>query len=168
MLVFSAHSIPHYVVDRGDPYPQEVAATVHLVMQALGFTHRYCLAWQSRVGPLPWLGPPTDRTLLGLAQKGVRNVLLIPIAFTSDHIETLYELDIDYTERARHAGLNVKRAESLNADPLFITALADIVHSHLRSPSPSTQYALRCPQCNNEHCQASKTFFTSLSTQQRE
>jgi ferrochelatase len=166
VLVFSAHSIPHYVVDRGDSYPHEVAATVYLVMQALGFTHRYCVAWQSKVGPLPWLGPRTDLTLLGLAQRGVRHVLLIPIAFTSDHIETLYELDIDYAERARHVGLNVRRTESLNADPLFISALANIVESHLRHPSStSTQFALRCPQCENAFCHSSKSFFSSLVSQ---
>jgi ferrochelatase len=167
VLVFSAHSIPHYVVDRGDPYPQEVAATVHLVMQALGFSQRYCLAWQSKVGPLPWLGPPTERTLLGLAQKGIHHVLLVPIAFTSDHIETLYELDIEYAERARRVGLNVKRAESLNADPLFISALADIVRTHLRTPSVSKQFTFRCSNCDNEDCRASKTLFMSISSQTR-
>ena len=62
----------------------------------LNFSHMYRLCWQSKVGPQPWLGPPTDDAIKGLVRNGRRNILLVPIAFTSDHIETLYELDIEY------------------------------------------------------------------------
>ena len=93
-------SIPIYVVDRGDPYPQEVAATVQAVMHELNHQNPYRLIWQSKVGPLPWLGPQVEQALHGLAEKGNKHVLLVPIAFTSDHIETLYELDIQYKQVA--------------------------------------------------------------------
>jgi ferrochelatase len=67
-------------------------------MELLQFSHPYRLVWQSKVGPLPWLGPQTDDAIKGLAKLGQRNLLLVPIAFTSDHIETLHELDIEYAQ----------------------------------------------------------------------
>ena len=86
------------VVDRGDPYPAEVGSTVSRVMDELGHSHSYRLVWQSKVGPLPWLGPQTDAAIEGMGEKGKKNLLLVPIAFTSDHIETLYELDLEYAK----------------------------------------------------------------------
>ena len=85
-------------MNRGDPYPQEVGSTVMRVMEQLNFSHSYRLVWQSKVGPLPWLGPRTDDTIKGMVNQGKKNLLLVPIAFTSDHIETLYELDIEYAK----------------------------------------------------------------------
>lgn len=78
-----------------------MAATVHSVMENLGFSNPYRLVWQSQVGPSPWLGPRTDHALEGLAKKGVKNAMLIPIAFTSDHVETLFELDLEYGHQAK-------------------------------------------------------------------
>jgi ferrochelatase len=101
IILFSAHSLPMSVVNRGDPYPAEVAATVYAVMDRLGHSNPYRLVWQSKVGPAPWLGPDTQGTLEGLAKRGVKNVLLVPIAFTSDHIETLFELDLEYGHLAK-------------------------------------------------------------------
>ncbi|XP_064336434.1 ferrochelatase, mitochondrial isoform X1 [Camelus dromedarius] len=98
VILFSAHSLPMSVVNRGDPYPQEVGATVQRVMDKLGYSNPYRLVWQSKVGPMPWLGPQTDEAIKGLCKKGRKNILLVPIAFTSDHIETLYELDIEYSQ----------------------------------------------------------------------
>ncbi|GAB5579523.1 ferrochelatase [Prionailurus iriomotensis] len=98
VILFSAHSLPMSVVNRGDPYPQEVGATVQRVMDKLGYSNPYRLVWQSKVGPMPWLGPQTDETIKGLCERGRKNILLVPIAFTSDHIETLYELDIEYSQ----------------------------------------------------------------------
>lgn len=86
------------VVNRGDPYPAEVAATVQRVMEALNFSHPYRLVWQSKVGPLPWLGPQTDEAIKGLCKNGRKNMLLVPIAFVNDHIETLHELDLEYAK----------------------------------------------------------------------
>jgi len=164
VLLFSAHSIPHRVVDSGDTYPAEVANTVATVMKQFGEdANPYRLVWQSKVGPLPWLGPKTWDSLQGLAKNGNLDAILIPIAFTSDHIETLYELDLTYMKDANEKlGMNVKRCAALNLEPLFIEALAQTVFNHLKSNNiASPQYPLRCPGCSNEDCQRSRDFFLS-------
>jgi ferrochelatase len=154
LLLFSAHSLPLDIVNRGDPYPQEVGASVHEVMQRLGGRNQYMLAYQSEVGPVSWLGPSTEQVLHGLASKKRRNVLVVPIAFTSDHIETLSELDREYGELARTLGItNFRRAPAMNGSPLLQQALATIVHEHLRAGEPcSPQYGLRCAGCVNPQC----------------
>ncbi|KAL3894407.1 MAG: hypothetical protein SGCHY_005295, partial [Lobulomycetales sp.] len=164
VLLFSAHSLPMTVVNRGDPYPQEVAATVQRVMEKLGHTNPYRLVWQSQVGPQPWLGANTEMAVKGYGKQGVRDVLTIPIAFVSDHIETLFEIDIEYGELAREVGITgFKRAESLNDDPEFIDAMADLVSSHLDSGvCASKQMSLRCPGCTNEKCGPTKGFFQNF------
>eukprot|EP01116_Phalansterium_solitarium_P013218 TRINITY_DN3040_c0_g1_i3.p1 TRINITY_DN3040_c0_g1~~TRINITY_DN3040_c0_g1_i3.p1 ORF type:complete len:393 (-),score=98.37 TRINITY_DN3040_c0_g1_i3:1340-2518(-) len=161
VLLFSAHSLPMKVVDRGDPYPQEVGATVHAIMEELNFSHEYRLSYQSKVGPLPWLGPKTLGVLQGLASHKRRNVLVVPVAFTTDHIETLYELDLEYGREARELGLTgYKRVESLNADPDFIQGLATMVDQHLNDGKKhSKQLPLRCPGCTNAVCADMRQFF---------
>ncbi|XP_035247610.1 ferrochelatase, mitochondrial isoform X2 [Anguilla anguilla] len=164
VILFSAHSLPMSVVNRGDPYPQEVGATVQRVMERLQHCNPYRLVWQSKVGPMPWLGPQTDEVIKGLCQRGKKNLLLVPIAFTSDHIETLHELDIEYSQvLGEECGVeNIRRAESLNGNPLFFKALADLVRSHLRSNELcSRQLTLRCPLCVNPTCGQTKAFFSS-------
>ena len=89
------------VVNRGDPYILEVSSTVSAVMQRLGNRNPYRLVWQSQVGPSAWMGMQTSDALKGLARLGQKNVVLVPIAFTSDHIETLYELDLEYVKEAK-------------------------------------------------------------------
>ena len=101
VFLFSAHSLPMSVVNRGDPYVLEVSASVAAVMNRLGHTNPYRLVWQSQVGPSAWMGPQTKDALKGLARLGKKRVVLVPIAFTSDHIETLYELDLEYGKEAR-------------------------------------------------------------------
>ena len=101
VLLFSAHSLPMSVVNRGDPYVLEVSATVNAVMDRLGQSNPYRLVWQSQVGPSAWMGMQTGEALKGLARLGRKRVVLVPIAFTSDHIETLYELDLEYAKEAR-------------------------------------------------------------------
>ncbi|PPR07378.1 hypothetical protein CVT26_013694 [Gymnopilus dilepis] len=133
VLLFSAHSLPMSVVNRGDPYVLEVSASVAAVMQRLGHSNPYRLVWQSQVGPSAWMGPQTSDALKGLARLGKKQVVLIPIAFTSDHIETLYELDLEYAKEARELGMQVQRAASLNDSPVFIRALADIATEHLQN-----------------------------------
>ncbi|KAM7369364.1 hypothetical protein PAMP_013636 [Pampus punctatissimus] len=164
VILFSAHSLPMTVVNRGDPYPQEVGATVQRVMERLGHCNPYRLVWQSRVGPMPWLGPQTDDVIKGLCERGKKNILMVPIAFTSDHIETLHELDIEYAQvLGEECGVeNIRRAESLNGNPLFMKALADLVQSHLKTNEPcSRQLTLRCPLCTNPTCGETKAFFAS-------
>jgi protoporphyrin/coproporphyrin ferrochelatase len=86
------------VVNRGDPYVLEVSASVSAVMARLGHKHSYRLVWQSQVGPSAWMGMQTNDAIKGLARLGKKEVVLVPIAFTSDHIETLYELDLEYVK----------------------------------------------------------------------
>ncbi|KAI8847723.1 ferrochelatase, mitochondrial-like protein [Chytridium lagenaria] len=146
VLLFSAHSLPMSVVNRGDTYPQEVAATVQAVVERLKLPNPYRLVWQSQVGPSAWLGPKTDDAIEGYAKLGKKNLLLVPIAFVSDHVETLFELDLEYGELAHKHKIGYHRAESLNDDPLFIEALADLVNRHLeggRKPSPQLFNAAR-------------------------
>ncbi|KAJ3258453.1 hypothetical protein HK103_003575 [Boothiomyces macroporosus] len=161
VLLFSAHSLPMSVVNRGDSYPGEVAATVSKVMEVLGHSNPYRLVWQSQVGPSAWLGPKTDDAIVGYAKKGVKNLLVVPIAFVSDHIETLFELDLEYGHLAKENNIGYKRVESLNADPLFIDALSDILDSHLKSGSHcSNQFTLRCPSCTSAKCRHTKNYFS--------
>ncbi|KKY24475.1 putative mitochondrial precursor [Phaeomoniella chlamydospora] len=163
VLLFSAHSLPMSVVNRGDPYPAEVAATVHAVMQRLNFSNPWRLCWQSQVGPSAWLGAQTSDTVNNYVAKGQHDLILIPIAFTSDHIETLYEIDLEVIHEAEQNGAppgSVRRAESLNGSPVFIQALADIAKEHLEAgKSCSRQMALRCQGCKSERCLEQKKFF---------
>ncbi|RYO75144.1 hypothetical protein DL766_006649 [Monosporascus sp. MC13-8B] len=159
VLLFSAHSLPMSVVNRGDPYPAEVAATVYAVMQRLKFSNPYRLCWQSKVGPSAWLGPQTQTSVEEYIKKGQKDLVLIPIAFTSDHIETLYELDKEVIGESGHED-TVKRVESLNGNPIFIEALAELARSHLDGGvACSHQMGLRCPGCKSERCAESKKFF---------
>ena len=154
LLMFSAHSLPLSVIERGDAYPQEVGATVQLVLEALGRPNPSLLAYQSEVGPVRWLGPSTEQVIRALAARKRHNVLAIPIAFTSDHIETLSEIDREYGELAHSLGLRgFRRSASLNARPRFLDAMADLVHGHMVGASlHSTRYAERCPGCVNPMC----------------
>lgn len=154
LLLFSAHSLPLSIIDRGDPYPQEVGATVHEVLKAGGFRNPFLLSYQSQVGPVRWLGPSTEHVIKGLGAKGFKKVLVVGIAFTSDHIETLSEIDIEYRELARDVGISqFERAPAFNGDPKFQDALAQIVVHHRESgQSCSSQYGLRCPGCENPQC----------------
>lgn len=158
VLLFSAHSLPMSVVNRGDPYPAEVAATVYAVMQRLNFSNPWRLCWQSQVGPSAWLGAQTADTVEGYVKKGQTDLVLVPIAFTSDHIETLHELDHEIIGESNQPG--IKRAESLNGNRTFIGALADLAGNHLDAGhATSSQLGLRCPGCVNQKCLESKKFF---------
>lgn len=124
IILFSAHSLPLKAVNRGDAYPSEVGATVHQVMQELNFSHPYQLVWQSKVGPLAWLGPMTDEAIKDYVKQGKKTLVIVPIAFVNEHIETLHELDIEYCkELAEEVGLEtIWRVPTPNDHPLFIEA----------------------------------------------
>lgn len=106
------------------------------------------------MGPLPWLGPQTGEVLDGLAKQGHKHAMAVPIAFTTDHIETLFEIDVEYREEAEKAGMEqFERSPSLNDDPLIVEALAHVVKEHLdRGEACSSQYAVNCAQCVNPTC----------------
>jgi len=132
-LLFSAHSVPQSYIENGDPYLQETEETVRLVSEKLGGLSPVHLSFQSKVGPVKWLEPSTDAKLRELAAQGVEQVLAIPISFVSDHIETLYELDILYKKLADEIGVKVyRRVPALNCNPAFIKALADLVCENLK------------------------------------
>jgi ferrochelatase len=133
-ILFSAHSIPESYVKEGDPYLEQTKKTVELVMdrlgQALGRKNPYQLSFQSKIGPVKWLEPFTSDVIKKLGKEGVDDVLVVPISFVSEHIETLYELDILFKKVAGEAGIkNFRRVPALNSDPTFIRALAEIVES---------------------------------------
>ncbi len=136
-IFFSAHGVPKsYVVEAGDPYQQEIEECTDLIMRNLNSTNNYTLAYQSRVGPVEWLQPYTEDALRELGAKGVRDLVVVPISFVSEHIETLQEIDIEYREIAHEAGIeNFRRAAAPNTHPLFIEALAQLVVDALEKPS---------------------------------
>lgn len=165
IILFSAHSLPLKAVNRGDPYPSEVGATVNLVMQELNYCNPYSLVWQSKVGPLPWLAPFTDDALKGYVKQGKKNFILVPVAFVNEHIETLHEMDIEYCqELAEEIGVEkIRRAAAPNDHPLFIDALTDIVVKHLRSDQLiNPKFLTRCPHCVNKNCAQSKNWFAQI------
>ncbi|KAG5893088.1 hypothetical protein JTB14_029483 [Gonioctena quinquepunctata] len=159
IILFSAHSLPLKAVNRGDPYPSEVGATVHQVMQELNFSQPYQLVWQSKVGPLPWLGPMTDEAIKDYVKQGKKTLIVVPIAFVNEHIETLHELDIEYCkDLAKEVGVEIiRRVPAPNDHPLFIQALCDVVKSHIKNRIPvSPKFLNRCPHCVNSNCYHAK------------
>ncbi|HXZ25069.1 MAG TPA: ferrochelatase [Nitrospiria bacterium] len=128
-LVFSAHGLPEKLIKKGDPYQRQIEETVRLTVKSLGYDEgRVHLCYQSRVGPLKWIGPSTEELIKELAGRGVRTALVVPVSFVSDHLETLYEIDILYKKMAEGLGISEwRRAPSLNDSPMFIEALKTIV-----------------------------------------
>ena len=108
-IVFSAHSVPVSVIEKGDPYQRQIEETVELVMQRGGWQHRHRLCYQSKVGASKWLQPSLHRTIRDLGTQRVREVCVVPVAFVSDHVETLGE--IDHEARAEAAALGIQQFE---------------------------------------------------------
>lgn len=135
-IFFSAHGVPvSYVEEAGDPYQREIEECAALIMQRLQRPNPYTLAYQSRVGPVEWLKPYTEDALNELGEQGVQDLLVVPISFVSEHIETLQEIDIEYREIAHEAGIsNFQRVPALNTHPEFINALAQMVVTSLNEP----------------------------------
>jgi ferrochelatase len=135
-ILFSAHALPQKFIDRGDPYLEHVQATVKGVMARIGVQQPWTLAFQSRSGPVKWMEPDTVDAIDRLAAEQVPGVLIVPVSFVSDHIETLQEIDFEYRMHAEKAGLpRFERAPSLNDHADFIAALAGLVRTQLESPS---------------------------------
>lgn len=124
-LLFSAHGLPKKIVDAGDPYQAQVEATVRAVLDELGGEYDHQVCYQSRVGPMEWVGPSTESAIRQAAADG-KGALVIPIAFVSEHVETLVELDHEYAALARQVGCSpYLRVPALGVTPAFIGALAD-------------------------------------------
>jgi protoporphyrin/coproporphyrin ferrochelatase len=135
-VVFTAHSLPERILAAGDPYRDQLLETSRLVAERAG-VERWSFAFQSG-SPTgePWLGPDILEELDALHERGVRKVLVAPVGFVSDHLEILWDLDVEARERAAELGLDLDRIESLNDDPAFIRALADLARQALRVASP--------------------------------
>jgi ferrochelatase len=132
-LVFSAHGLPMSLVEKGDPYPKQIEETVHLicelgVKQYPGWPRTHLLCYQSRVGPAKWLQPPLTGTVERLGHEGVKEMLVVPVSFVTEHIETLHEINIEAREEAKKLGIETFRMmPALGDSPLFIAALKDLV-----------------------------------------
>lgn len=132
-VLFSAHGTPLDMVQAGDPYSYHIQETMEALMKLRGYDLPYMLSYQSKVGPKKWLEPATTKTITELGQQGITDLLVVPIAFVSDHIETLHELDIEERHNAQANGIrNYVVMEGLNASPTFIKALADLALAEIR------------------------------------
>ncbi|MGE4317793.1 MAG: ferrochelatase [Deferribacterales bacterium] len=127
-IQFSAHSLPEYTVKKGDAYTYQINEQVQYLVNAVS-PLSWGLSYQSRTGPVKWVGPYTDRELARLADEKTDNIIVVPISFVSDHIETLIELDEQYIPLVRAKGLNIVRTESLNDSDDFADSILDIILS---------------------------------------
>jgi ferrochelatase len=127
-LLFSAHGVPERIIKSGDPYQAQIEATTRLAMKRGAWANAHSLCYQSRSGPGRWLGPSLHEALQTLASHGSERVLVVPISFVSDHVETLYEIDIEAREFAEGLGIrHFHVTKGLNDSPTFIRALRDLV-----------------------------------------
>lgn len=129
-LVYSAHSLPVKFIEEGDPYLDQIRQTIRAVEAMTGVRGHLC--FQSRSGPVEWLSPSTPEMLKTLAARGCKNILMVPVSFVSDHVETLYEIDLLYKEQAKALGMRLDRTASLNTHPLFIKGLTTLVKDACR------------------------------------
>ena len=136
-VFFTAHSLPERIAHGGDPYAREVAATAALVAERLGLT-RCDVAFQSAGRTAEaWIGPELGAELRRVAAAGAREVVVCPVGFVADHLEVLYDVDIEAQRIAGDLGIRLERARSMNDDPVFIAGLADLVESALHEPIPA-------------------------------
>ena len=124
-VVYSAHSLPVKFIQEGDPYVEHLKLTIQAVESITAMPGKLC--FQSRSGPVEWLSPSPPAMLEQLAEEGCKNVLMVPISFVSDHVETLYEIDMLYRDMAQDLGIRVERTPSLNCIPEFIDSLKELV-----------------------------------------
>lgn len=144
-ILFSAHGLPQSVIDHGDPYQDQVEKTVELIAQVLsidGIDYRIC--YQSKVGPKKWIGPSTEEEIIEAGKDGMP-VVVVPVAFVSEHSETLVELDVEYRELAeKHGVLNYWRVPTLGCDPYFIQTLAELCQKE------EARKKNHCKHCSSE------------------
>tara|TARA_Y100001968_G_scaffold333686_1_gene398373 strand:- start:1249 stop:2424 length:1176 start_codon:yes stop_codon:yes gene_type:complete len=150
-VFFTAHGVPKsYVEEAGDPYKDQIEACSLLIINELqkylGFSNPHTLSYQSRVGPEEWLKPYTEDVLEELGKSNIDDLIVVPISFVGEHIETLQEIDIEYKEIAEKAGIkNFRRVKALNTHPTFINGLNDLVISCLKGPIIDLDQASKLP-----------------------
>jgi ferrochelatase len=146
-ILFSAHGVPQSYIDAGDPYKRQIEECVDKIGKELYKTNspgdvKIHLSYQSRVGPIEWLRPYTDDVLPELGQSGVSNLVVVPISFVSEHVETLEEIDLEYRELAEESGVtNWRRCPALNTDETFIKDMADMIYDALVEPAQTVTEA---------------------------
>lgn len=126
-VVYSAHSLPVSFIEEGDPYVDNIKASIQHIEKITCLPGKLC--FQSRSGPVEWLSPSTPDMLKSLAENGCKNILMVPISFVSDHVETLYEIDMLYRKQAEDLGIRLRSTKSLNCNPRFITGLKELILS---------------------------------------
>ena len=130
-ILYSAHSLPESFIKEGDPYLDHIKATITAVNSSLATRHSILSSWhlafQSKTGPVKWLEPTTGETIKKLANEGCKDLFVVPISFVSDHIETLYEIDILYRNIAEGYGINLRRCKALNTFEKFILAMKQLI-----------------------------------------
>lgn len=132
-LLFSAHSVPQSLIANGDPYQKQILESIRLIMKLRNNSEKHHISYQSKVGPVKWLVPSTEEKIGELGKSGIQNLLVIPISFVSDHIETLFELGIEYRKVAEENNIkNYKVMTGLNESPLFIEQLHDLILNELK------------------------------------
>ena len=124
-VLYSAHSLPIQFIREGDPYVEHLQQTIRAIEARTAIPGILC--YQSRSGPVEWLGPALPEVITELARKGCANLLVVPISFVSDHVETLFEIDIQYREMAEGLGMHLVSTPGLNADPRFIAGLRNLI-----------------------------------------
>ena len=136
-VIFSAHSLPEKIQEWDDPYPRELRETVAAVAERIA-PHPYTFSYQSAaMTPDPWLGPDVAEVVEGFAAQGKKHVLVAPIGFVTEHVEILYDIDVDFMRRAKAIGVHLERIEMLNVHPLMIGALAELVKARAAQHAPA-------------------------------
>ena len=131
-VIFSAHSVPVAVIEKGDPYQRQIERTVDLVWERGGWQGRRHVCYQSKVGASKWLAPSMHETVKRMAAEGRKHLLVVPISFVSDHVETLHEIDIEHREQARGLGItDYHMTPGLNDSAAFIAALSGLVRARV-------------------------------------
>jgi protoporphyrin/coproporphyrin ferrochelatase len=131
-VVFTAHALPQSVIEKGDSYGLHIDRTIYLMLQKLPLND-YTIAFQSKIGPVKWMQPSTVETITNLGKQGIKQVVVVPVGFVCDHIETLYELDIELAEIAQKAGIETFiRAGVFNDSDGFVKFLSDYIEENLR------------------------------------
>jgi len=147
-VLFSAHGIPaSYAKGYADPYPDQIKSAVHLLAESCACQDRFSLSFQSRVGPVRWIGPATEDEIRRLARQGTKDIVVVPMSFTSEGIETLYEIDVEFGEVATRCGAKLHRIPTVDTEPSFIRCLADLIRTALGDVSHEGIGQHRCVRC---------------------
>lgn len=147
-LIFSAHGLPLYFLTEGDLYPYQISQTVAKVLSKLGRDENWTIAYQSAVGPLQWLKPAIKDMIIALAKRNIKKVIVVPISFVTDHIETTCEIDMEYRKIAEDSGIDdFRMSMALECHPKFIEALADAVEGVMRSYKDRYTIDSKSPIC---------------------